>query len=449
MKNIVAFLIASFLTSASFGQSAEFETLVEDQSIIWEMEWVGEDSILFTELGGEVRLANLVNGEVTSVYTFTDLARENQAGLMGMQLAHDFSQSHQVYLAYTFYGENFSIYSRISRFTYDSSVPELTNETIVIDSLPARNANLGGRLLVDSNFLYYTSGDLQSENLAQDQSSLAGKILRYNLDGSIPADNPNASSPIFTYGHRNPQGICKTANGNLIISEHGPFNNDEINVLEKGRNFGWPLVGGFKEPANADIYDQYNIKQPIAAYTPTIAPAGVSYYDNGPFTTLSNSIITASLKDKAIHVVHLNAAQDTVTSLERWSVEPIGRIRDVLISPSGRVFAATSNRDIFGDPKEGDDKIVEFLAPFWLGAQHVSPRSFTVNHRQNGLQVVGVKGRVAVTVYDLSGKQVQQKSVNAEEWVWLNTFLSEGIYVVRISNERAHQTFKIPVINHE
>ena len=443
MKN--SFLLSVFIFFGAFGycQSAEYETIAENQEVIWDMEWVGQDSILYTELKGKLKLLDISNKTVVDVHSFQDIAAENQSGLMGLGLAHDFKNSKLIYVAYCFYGDNFSILSRISSFSYNSSGPSIMNESILVDSLPSKNANLGGRLLVDSANIYYCLGDIQNENLAQLLDNPNGKILRYNLDGTIPSDNPDPASPIFTYGHRNPQGICKTANGNILISEHGPFSNDEINVLEKGRNFGWPLVGGYKEAANEAIYNQYNIKEPILAFTPTIAPAGVDYYGGNLYPSLTNSLLVSTLKDKAIHIFSLNQNQDSVIDSKRLDVAPLGRIRDILVSPDGRVFASTSNRDLYGEPNTNDDLIVEVFESLFTSVSTKLERNFKVALFSNSLIFNSdIHGKINFSIYDLTGKLVFNDFAMPEETISLKN-LNAGLFILKATQNNSSLVQKI------
>lgn len=443
MKN--SFLLSVFMFFGAFGycQSAEYETITENQEIIWDMEWAGKDSILYTELKGKLKLLDITNKTVVDVHSFQGLAAENQSGLMGMGLDSDFKSSKLIYVAYCFYGDNFSILSRISSFTFNPSGPSINNESILVDSLPSKNANLGGRLLVDSANIFYCLGDIQNENLAQLLDNPNGKILRYNLDGTIPSDNPDPSSPIYTYGHRNPQGICKTANGNIVISEHGPFSNDEINVLEKGRNFGWPLVGGYKEAANEAIYNQYNIKEPILAFTPTIAPAGIDFYDGNLYPSLTNSLLVSTLKDKAIHIFTLNQNQDSVMESKRLDVGPLGRIRDILVSPDGRVFASTSNKDVFGEPNINDDLIVEVFESLFTSVPAQLESNFKVELFSNSLTFNSdFHEKINFSVYDLTGKLVFNGFAIPGETLSLKN-LNAGLFILKATQNNRGLVQKI------
>ena len=144
-----------------------------------------------------------------------------------------------------------------------------------------------------------TTGDAQQQPQAQNPASLNGKILRLNLDGTIPANNPTPGSPVYTLGHRNPQGLVQLPNGRIYSSEHGPNNDDEINQIEAGRNYGWPNVEGYCDlPAEATFCAANNVREPLTVWTPTIAPAGLTYYDHPAIPGWRGSLLLAVLKDQ-------------------------------------------------------------------------------------------------------------------------------------------------------
>ncbi len=427
MKSIIGFFLLVFPFFA-FAQSTEYQTITDNHEVIWDIEWFGEDTLIFTELKGKVKMVDLNTQEVFELLTLQNVAAENQAGLMGMQLAPDFSSSNKVYLAYTIYDEDFNIYKRVSTFSYNPQTAKLESEEILVDSILSKNANLGGRLLIDNGFIYLTSGDNQNENLAQDLQSTAGKILFYQLDGT-PG---NGTDAIYSFGHRNPQGICKTPNGNLIISEHGSFNDDEINLLEQSRNFGWPLVSGMKEQGNEALYNQHNIKEPLTAFTPTIAPSGIAFYENGNFPDMDNSLLVATLKDQAVHVLTLNATQDSIVSQKRIDLSGIGRIRDILVSPSGRIFAVTSNKDVYGEPKPNDDRIVELLEGVFSSTKELEYQRTAL--RVFGNRVYNISSNIQnISVFDLGGNLVKQFQLNQGGNFSFDGF-SMGIYLLKTSD---------------
>jgi glucose/arabinose dehydrogenase len=199
--------------------------------------------------------------------------------------------------------------------------------------------------------LFISTGDAANTALSQNASSLNGKILRLNLDGSIPADNPVSGNAHWSTGHRNPQGLVY-ANNKLYSSEHGPSNDDEINIIEKGRNYGWSTVQGFCNTSGEQTFcAANNVKEPIQAWTPTIATAGLDYYDKNLIPQWKNSLLMATLKDATLYQLQLDNNHSTVSATNEFFSGKYGRLRDICISPDGKVYLCTSNGS--------NDKIIE------------------------------------------------------------------------------------------
>ncbi len=227
------------------------------------------------------------------------------------------------------------------RYTYSGTT--LTNPTIILDDIPAANVHNGSRLVIGSDLkLYVTTGDAANQQSAQSLASVSGKILRLNLDGTIPSDNPISGSPVWSFGHRNPQGLV-FANGKLYSSEHGPDRDDEVNIIQRNRNFGWPNVNGLcDESGEQSFCTANNIAQPIMRWTPTIAVAGIDFYNNNAIPQWKNSLIMATLKDATLYQLKLNTTGDKVEETIKLFSNTYGRLRDVCVSPDGKVYVATS-----------------------------------------------------------------------------------------------------------
>jgi len=198
--------------------------------------------------------------------------------------------------------------------------------------------------------LFISTGDASNQSTPQNINALNGKIHRINLDGSIPSDNPFPRSSIWTYGHRNPQGLV-FANNILYSSEHGPSSDDEINIIEKGRNYGWPKVEGLcNEPAERIFCLANNVKEPIYSWTPTEAVCGLDYYNNNLIPQWKNSLLLCTLKGSKLIQLRLSSNGTSILSGAEFLDGNYGRLRDVCISPDGKVYICTSN---------GRDKIIE------------------------------------------------------------------------------------------
>lgn len=327
----------------------------------WSMDSWSEEAILLTERPGKIKRVSLTNGETKVLYEAQNIAVEGQAGLLGLQTHPEFPDTPLVFIATTYY-DNSIIRMRIDRLRYSETTDSLSFEQTIVSDLPSGNSNTGGRLFIDSeNKLWLTLGDIKDTDLPQDESSLNGKVLRYELDGLNASGNPFANSPVYSIGHRNPQGIVETSLNEMLVSEHGPSSDDELNRLISGGNFGWPLVTG-SCVGNEAVCDSINAEEPLFTWSPTIAPAGIDYYDGTLIPEWSNSIITAALKDKRLSIVSLSADHKEATEVTTAFTDKFGRIRDVLVMGE-RIFLCTSNRDALGTPNEDDDRLIE-LVPY-------------------------------------------------------------------------------------
>jgi glucose/arabinose dehydrogenase len=181
-----------------------------------------------------------------------------------------------------------------------------------------------------------------------------GKILRINFDGTVPADNPIAGNPLWSYGHRNAQGLVFVGDS-LFSSEHGPDTDDEVNMIHKGANYGWPNVKGDCDANEEEFCAAHNVIEPLMAWTPTIAPSGMAYYLKDEIPQWKNSLLLCTLKHERLIQLKLDDQEAAVVSTKDYFVGEFGRLRDACISPDGKVYLCTSNGD-------GADKIIEISA---------------------------------------------------------------------------------------
>jgi glucose/arabinose dehydrogenase len=210
-----------------------------------------------------------------------------------------------------------------------------------------------------------TTGDAQDMSLPQNLPSLAGKVLRLTLEGAPAPGNPFGAA-IYSYGHRNAQGLVfHPETGELYITEHGPNDNDEVNRVEIGRNYGWPDVRGFCDDdvrAERAFCQQHNVAEPVEAWTPTIAPAGADFYNADLIPGWKGSFLFTTLKGASLVRLTLSGDGGRAIAQEFLFKDQFGRLRDVLVGPRGEVYLATSNRDGRGSPSPDDDRILR-IAP--------------------------------------------------------------------------------------
>lgn len=323
--------------------------LVQGLNYPWEILWGPDNFIWMTERGGKISRVNPATGSVKLVYTISEVVSYGEGGLLGMALHPDFSTTAQVFVAYD-YNNDDSYREKIVRFTYNGTT--LINPVTIIDNIDASSIHDGCRLLITPDLkLFITTGDASDQSHPQDKSSINGKVLRLNLDGSIPADNPVAGNPYWTFGNRNPQGLV-FANNILYSSEHGPDSDDEINIIEKGRNYGWPNVkGSCNEPGEKKFCIANNIKEPLKAWTPTAAVCGMDFYNNNLVPQWKNSLLLVALKNARLYQMKLDGTHTSIIETNEYFRNDYGRMRDVCISPSGKVYICTSNGG-------NDDKII-------------------------------------------------------------------------------------------
>lgn len=337
-------------------------TLLGDLDVPWDMEWGPDNWIWFTQQGGTVSRVDPQTGRVKQLIKIRDVFRERSQGLLGMALHPDMKNNPYIYVDYTYLGKDSSIWSKLVRYTYTGDT--LTDPLIILGGIPGQTYHNGSRMTIaPDGKLMLSTGDAGGLGLPQDIQSINGKILRINLDGSIPEDNPVKGSPVWSYGHRNPQGIVYGPNGLLYSTEHGEASDDEINLIRKGGNYGWPdIMGYIDRPAERAYSDRHAIVQPLRAWTPVIAPSGIDFYHHAAIPEWRQCILLTTLKDCSFRVLSLNEEGDSITKETVYFDKVFGRMRDVCISPEGDIYLATSNRDWHptcdGFPKKGDDRII-------------------------------------------------------------------------------------------
>lgn len=256
-----------------------------------------------------------------------------EAGLLGFVLAPDFKDSKEAYAYYTY--EDNNQFNRIVKLKLENDTWK--EDEVLIDKIPSGQYHHGGRLKIGpDDKLYATTGDASDEQNAQDKDTLGGKILRINLDGSKPKDNPISNSYVYSYGHRNPQGIVWTPDGQMYAGEHGNQANDEINEIKEGQNYGWPVIEGNEE--------NDNMETPIftSGSDDTWAPSGIAFKDG--------IIYSAALRGEGI--MKFDVEKDGMKKV----ATKYGRIRDVYIVNDDLYFVS-NNTDGRGNPSQNDDKM--------------------------------------------------------------------------------------------
>jgi glucose/arabinose dehydrogenase len=346
-------------------EEVRVETFISGLEVPWSLAFAPDGRLFISERPGRIRVVTAGVLAGTPWMTLNVTTNTSEGGLMGLALDPNFANDPWVYVCYTFDDEG-APENRISRMRETGG--HGGTEEILLDRFPGGPVHDGCRLKFGPDGkLYATTGDTFQRSLAQDLGSLAGKILRLNRDGSVPTDNPfGPSSFIYSYGHRNPQGLAfDPQSGRLFATEHGPSgevdfgNYDEVNIIVAGGNYGWPLVVG------APGLPQYH--DPLLAF-PDVAvpPAGSTFYSAALIPQWTGNFFFTSLRGQHLQRVVLDSSREQVVAIERLFEESFysgvyGRLRDVIQGPDGALYVATSNRDGRGQPAPDDDRVLRIV----------------------------------------------------------------------------------------
>ena len=309
-----------------------FEDLVTGLDVPWGLAFLPDGSALVSERDSALVRQVTASGQVTEAGTVPDVDADNEGGLLGLAVPPGQST---VYAYLTAADDN-----RVVRMSFDGGA--LGAPEVVIDGIPKAGNHNGGRLAFGPDgMLYVSTGDAGQPDRAQDLESLGGKILRLSPDGTVPADNPFAGSPVFSYGHRNVQGLAFDQDGRLWASEFGQNTWDELNLIEAGGNYGWPVVEGV---GNDDRFIE-----PVAQWsTDEASPSGIAY--------VRDTVFLASLRGQRLWQVPVpDGVAGTPTD---FVAGEFGRLRAAALAPDGSLWVLTNNTDGRGEPRDGDDRIL-------------------------------------------------------------------------------------------
>jgi glucose/arabinose dehydrogenase len=306
---------------------------------------VSNDRIFVTEKDGMIKVIQN-NTLLESPLATLRGADVFDGGLLGIALHPNFSTNHYMYVFLT-YEEDDNLWNKILRIT--ESENKLQNAEVILDKIPGSSFTNGGFIKFGPDEKLYVGTGTVSEvsHLPQDLNSLSGKILRLNDDGSVPNDNPFDGSPVYSLGHRNPQGMTWDDNGNLFVAEFGPEKNDEINLIQPGKNYGWP---------EQECSGGENFENAILCYDPSIEPGGILFY-SGDIPEFKSSFIMASMRATNLYQLDFEEGLSSQKSI----LSGIGRVRDVVQGTDGSLYVITSNTDGKGFPDSMDDKLLRIL----------------------------------------------------------------------------------------
>jgi len=326
-------------------ESSPVAVVATNLKVPWAIAFLPDKRILVTERAGKVLLIGQDGTMAKNPMALINVqvGANGEGGLLGIALHPNFAQNNFVYLYYTYQSQGNNTRNRIVRMTFHNDT--LTDETIIVDGIPGAFFHNGGRIKFGPDgYLYATTGDAQDSSQAQNTQSLAGKILR-TTDSGKPAPGNPFGNLVYSYGHRNPQGIAWDARNILWSTEHGrsaPTGYDEINLIESGKNYGWDTIQGNETENGMETPKKHS------GANSTWAPAGAVF--------VGERFFFAGLRGESLYEAVIQ--NNTVTSVKEHFKNQFGRIREVVEGPDGMLYITTSNTDGRGKAKDNDDKII-------------------------------------------------------------------------------------------
>lgn len=311
-------------------------TIVSNLDIPWSLAFLPNGNLLITERNGKVFMVSKNFNDEPKEMSVINGVKAGEGGLLGIAIHPNYDLNNYIYLYYTYGESGGNSLNRVSKFVFDGN--SLKDEEIILDNIPGNNNHNGGRIKFGPDgLLYIGTGDAQNPSLAQNKNSLAGKILRVNDDGKPVKDNPFGNE-VYSYGHRNVQGLTWDETQALWTTEHGASAKDELNKIEKGGNYGWPEITGNESRSN--------MKTPVVnSENDTWAPSGLIFHDGFLYFAglRGRDLFKFNPKNKA---------------LEKLFNGKYGRIRDVIAGPDNALYITTNNTDGRGLPGPTDDRII-------------------------------------------------------------------------------------------
>ncbi|MQF65267.1 PQQ-dependent sugar dehydrogenase [SAR202 cluster bacterium AC-409-J13_OGT_754m] len=338
-------------------KSVAVEVFAKKLNAPWALSFAPDGRLFFTESSGTIQVIS--EGVLQEPpYMQIEVARKGEAGLLGIAIDPEFDSNKYIYVYHTYINNNGKFLNRIVRLT-DHQITAV-DPLIIIDQIPGSSIHNGGRIKFGPDQkLYISTGDAGSKSLSQDLNSLAGKILRINKDGTIPNDNPFQDSPIYSFGHRNPQGLAWHPKTNqLFATEHGPIGHDEVNLIQPGLNYGWPEDHNVKNKR-----EHKEIAPVLESGIYTWAPSGAAFCTSDSLPeTWKDRLLFGTLRAKRI--IRITFEPPNYQRVQNWEdmyPQRFGRIRDIVQGTDGYMYFSTSNLDGRGSPREGDDYILRIV----------------------------------------------------------------------------------------
>ena len=357
---IIAVLLTAFISSTACAQDKnpintnhDYELVVSDLTIPWGFVFLPDESMLITEKEGKI--IHFKDGKKTEVQGVPEVYNRGQGGLLDIALHPNYEENGWIYMTYaSSEGEGEGGHTALMRAKLDNNT--LVSKELLYKATPntTKGQHFGSRIVFDNDdYLYFTIGERGDRDVnPQDITRDGGKVYRLNDDGSVPSDNPfvneaNAKKAIYSYGHRNPQGmVLHPETGKIWVHEHGPKGGDEINIVKKGANYGWPVISygvNYSGTKFTDITEKKGMEQPIHYWDPSIAPSGMAFVTSDNYPDWKGNLMVGSLKFSYMDKVVLEG--EKVVKEERF-LDGLGRVRTINQGPDGYIYVGIENLGI-------------------------------------------------------------------------------------------------------
>lgn len=348
-------ILLFFASSHAYASPFVIEKLASGLGIVWGMDFIDDETLIFTGRSGKAGLLNLKNNKVNWLSGLPEVHNQGQGGLLDVAVPPDYQNHGWLYFTYSKPGL-IQAKTTLARARLKGMQLISWQDLLITDSASFRNIHYGSRIAFDGKgHLFFSVGDRGMREAAQDLSNHMGSILRLKLDGSVPRDNPFWGKPgvrpeIWSYGHRNPQGLYYDRNRGILWEiEHGPRGGDEINRIEKGQNYGWPLVSQGKEyfaDIDVGVKHKEGMQEPVKVYIPSIAPSDLLVYSGDEFSDWQGELFTGAMKLRHLNHIVLDQ-QDAVLDEHRYLTNLKERIRSVSSDASGYLYLGTDKGNLY------------------------------------------------------------------------------------------------------
>ncbi len=321
------------------------EKLYEDFKNPWGVAWLPDGRMLVTEKSGEILVFKNDKFSGEKLSGVPKVSDAGQGGLLDIQLHPDYKNNGWIYISYSKPVQGGAT-TAIARFKLQGNTVTQLKDIFLAKPFIEANFHYGSRIVFDkNNYLYFSSGERGTQPKVQELTNDHGKIHRIHDDGRIPTDNPfagqkDASATIWTYGHRNPQGmVYDAANDRIWAVEHGPKGGDELNLVEKGKNYGWPKTSygiNYDGTVLTEFKEMEGVENPVRYWVPSIGPCGMSLVTSERYPAWKGNLLIGALAHRHIARVQLNGTKYTT---EEKLLQDMGRVRHVTQSPDGYIYA--------------------------------------------------------------------------------------------------------------